>query len=214
MSPARALADIVSPAHTVLILQECQKGVIGETSNLPELAEAARAEMIPNLTRLADAARAAGVRVVHATAAHPEDMWGANTNARVFLGVRRSPVKLLHGSVAAEPIDEVGPEPGDIVLARQHGLSPFEGTELDSLLRNERIRTVVLVGVSLNVAILNVTFDAVNRSYEVVIPRDAVVATPAEYGEQVFRHTLGYVATLTTTDDVLAAWQPTDEERE
>lgn len=202
----RDLRDIVDPQHTVLILQECQKGVIGEVSNLPEMAAAAKIEMIPNVARLAEAAREAGVRVIHATAAHPPDMWGANTNARVFLGVRKSPVKLLHGSVAAEPIDEVGIGENDIVMARQHGLSPFEGTELDSLLRNEHIRTIVLVGVSVNVAILNVTFDAVNKAYEVVIPRDAVAGTPREYVDQVFEHTLGYVATVTTTDDVVAAW--------
>jgi nicotinamidase-related amidase len=204
---ARDLGAIVDPAHTVFVLQECQRGVIGAQSNLPELAAAAAVEMVPNVARLAAAARAAGVKVVHATAAHPADMWGANTNARVFLGVRKSPVKLVHGTPAAEPIPEVGVEPGDIVLARQHGLSPFEGTELDSLLRNERIRTIVLVGVSLNVAILNVTFDAVNKGYEVVIPRDAVVATPREYGEAVLANTLSYVATLTSTDAVATAWQ-------
>jgi nicotinamidase-related amidase len=206
---SRDLRDIVDPAQTVLILQECQKGVIGELSALPEMAAAARVEMIPNLARLAESARQAGVRVIHATAAHPEDMWGANTNARVFLGVRKSPVKLIHGTAAVEPIDEVGVGEHDIVMARQHGLSPFEGTELDSLLRNERIRTIVLVGVSVNVAILNVTFDAVNRAYEVVIPRDAVTGTPIEYADQVFANTLGYVATLTTTDDVVAAWSKT-----
>jgi nicotinamidase-related amidase len=204
----RDLRDIVDPQHTVLLLQECQKGVIGDLSALPEMAAAARVEMIPNLGRLADAARRAGVRVVHATAGHPPDFWGANTNARVFLGVRKSPVKLIHGSEAVEVIDEVGVREGDVVITRQHGLSPFEGTEIDSLLRNEHIRTIVLVGVSVNVAILNVTFDAVNRGYEVVIPRDAVTGTPVDYAEQVFAHTLGYVATLTTTDDVLAAWTP------
>jgi nicotinamidase-related amidase len=204
----RDLRDIVDPAHTVLVLQECQKGVIGELSALPEMAAAARVEMIPNLERLTKAARSAGVRVIHATAAHQPDMWGANTNARVVLGVRKSPVKLVQGVEAVEPIPEVGPEGDDIVLPRQHGLSPFQGTELDSLLRNERIRTIVLLGVSVNVAIINVTFDAVNRSYEVVIPRDAVTGTPIEYVDEVFAHTLGYVATLTDTDSLVAAWTP------
>ena len=51
-----------------------------------------------------------------------------------------------------------------------------------------------------------VTFDAVNRSYEVVIPRDAVTGTPLDYVDQVFAHTLGYVATVTDTDAVVAAW--------
>lgn len=210
---ARDLRPVVDPAHTVLVLQECQKGVIGPLSALPDMAAAAQVEMIPNLSRLVEGARRAGVRVIHATAAHPPDMWGANTNARVFLGVRKSPVKLLHGSEAAEPIDEVAPDAdaGDVVFARQHGLSPFEGTELDSLLRNEGIRTIVLVGVSVNVAILNVTFDAVNRAYEVVIPRDAVTGTPLDYVDQVFAHTLGYVATVSTTDDVLGAWSTSSE---
>jgi nicotinamidase-related amidase len=202
----RDLRAVVDPAHTVLILQECQKGVIGDLSALPDLAAAAKVEMIPNLARLAKAARSAGVRVIHATAANQPDSWGANTNARLFRGVRKSPVKLVQGSEAVEPIGEVGPEDGDIVIGRQHGLSPFEGSEIDSLLRNEGVRTIVLIGVSVNVAILNVTFDAVNRAYEVVIPRDAVTGTPLDYVDQVFRHTLGYIATVTDTDAVVAAW--------
>jgi biuret amidohydrolase len=202
----RDLSDLVDPAHTVLVLQECQKGVIGHLSALPEMAAAAQSTVVPNIVRLAEAARNAGVRVIHATAAHQPDMWGANTNARLFHGVRRSPVKLVAGAEAVEPLDEIGVEGDDIVLPRQHGLSPFEGTELDSLLRNERIRTVVLVGVSVNVAILNVAFDAVNRSYDVVIPRDAVAGTPEDYVEQVLRHTLSYIATLPATADLVAAW--------
>jgi nicotinamidase-related amidase len=142
---------------------------------------------------------------VHATAAHQPDFWGANTNARLFAGTRKSPVKLVAGSSAVDPLPEVY-EPGDVVLARQHGLSPFEGTELDSLLRNERIRTIVLVGVSVNVAILNVAFDAVNRAYDVVIPRDAVAGIPASYAEAVIDNTLSLIATVTTSSDVLAAW--------
>ena len=47
-----------------------------------------------------------------------------------------------------------------------------------------------------------------NRSYQVVIPRDAVAGTPAEYVDQVFANTLSYIATVPSTDDVLAAWRP------
>jgi nicotinamidase-related amidase len=205
----RDLADVIDPSHTVLMLQECQKGVIGDLSALPDMANAARAGMVPNIARLADAARAAGVRVIHAIAAHQPDMWGANTNARVFQGVKRSPVKLVQGVEAVEPLDEIGVKGNDIVFARQHGLSPFEGTELDSLLRNEHIGTIVLVGVSINIAIINVTFDAVNKAYDVVIPRDAVTGTPVSYVDQVFEHTLGYVATISDTDAVVGAWQKT-----
>ena len=203
----RDIAPLVDPAHTVLLLQECQKGVIGPLSNLPEMAAAAQKEMIPNVVRLAAAARQAGVRVIHATAAHPPDMWGANSNARVFLGVLKSPVKLIHGTEAVEVLDEIGVEGDDILFFRQHGLSPMQGTELDSLMRNAGVTTIVLAGVSANIAIPNTTFDAVNRSYQVVIPRDAISGTPPEYTEQLLQHTLGYIATLTTTADLVTAWK-------
>ena len=200
------LADLVDPTHTVLVLQECQKGVIGERSNLPDLAAQAREQLIPNAVRLTGAARAAGVKVVHCTAAHHAGYWGANRNARVFAGVRRSPVKLVVGDEATEPLDEIGVDPADVVVPRAHGLSPFQGTELDSLLRNEGIRTIVAVGVSVNVAITNLTFDAVNAAYQVVIPTDAVVGFPADYAEAVLANTLALCATLTTTEDLVACW--------
>ena len=50
-------------------------------------------------------------------------------------------------------------------------------------------------------------FDAVNRSYRVVVPTDAVAAVPPEYGEHVLRHSLGLVATLVTTDDLVEVWE-------
>ena len=203
----RDIAPLVDPAHTVLLLQECQKGVVGSLSALPEMAEAAQKEMVPNVVRLAAAARRAGVRVIHATAAHQPDMWGANDNARVFHGVLKSPVRLVIGAEAVEVLDEIGVEENDILFFRQHGLSPMQGTELDSLFRNAGVTTIVIAGVSANIAIPNTTFDAVNRSYQVVIPRDAIAGTPVEYTEQVLKHTLGYIATITTTDDLVTAWK-------
>ena len=68
------------------------------------------------------------------------------------------------------------------------------------------MRTLVGVGVSVNVAIQNFAFDAVNAAYQMVIPRDAVAGFPPEYVELVFAHTLGAIATLTTTQAVLEAW--------
>ncbi|HXK22087.1 MAG TPA: isochorismatase family protein [Myxococcota bacterium] len=201
------LAALCDPAHTALVTQECQKGVIGKSSSLPGLAEGvARVGMVENASRLARAARAAGVRVVHCTAERRADGLGANRNARLFQYMAKAKTPLLPGSDAVRLVPELGPEPGDLVLARLHGLSPFQGTELDFVLRNEGVTTIVAVGVSINVAIQNFAFDAVNASYQMVIPRDAVAGFPAEYVEQVFTHTLGAIATLTTTDELLAAW--------
>lgn len=199
--------ELVRPTQTVLITQECQEGVIGSQSLLPALAEAASREMVPNIARLAACARRVGARVLHCTVVQRADGYGRNTNARLFQATKKSGPRLLPGSVAAQVVPAIGVEEADVVVPRVRGLSPFQGTELDFILRNQGVRTLVVTGVSVNVAITNLTFDAVNAGYQVVIPRDAVAGFPAEYVEAVFANTLGAVATLTTTDAMLAAWQ-------
>ncbi|PQM47616.1 Isochorismatase family protein YecD [Mycobacterium talmoniae] len=94
-----------------------------------------------------------------------------------------------------------------MVLHRWHGVGPMGGTDLDPILRNLGVTTVVPVGVSLNVAIPNLVMDAVNAAYRVVLPRDAVAGVPAAYGRAVIEHTLALLATVTTTADLLHAWR-------
>ena len=85
-------------------------------------------------------------------------------------------------------------------------MSPFSGTPLDAMLRSEGARAVIATGVSLNMAILGLTIEAVNLGYEVIIPTDCVAGFPAEYGEAILANTLAYMATLTTSDQILDAW--------
>jgi len=199
--------QLVAPDHTALVLQEVQNGVVGEDSALPMLAaEAAKVGVVPHCAELARAARAASVPVVHCTAETRADGKGANRNARLFMGARKSPVALTPDSDAVQPPAEIGVDPGDLVLPRHHGLGPMTGTELDPILRNLGVTTIVGVGVSVNVGMTNFAFDAVNRGYQFVLPRDAVAGVPAEYADAVIEHTLSLVATLATTAEIVAAW--------
>ena len=198
------LSKLLDPAKTALVTQEIQRGVVGDLSALPELASEA-APILPNIARLCAAARAAGVLVVHCTAERRPDGLGANTNARIFSYMAKTE-PLSPGSARAEIVPEVPVEPTDLVMPRLHGLSPFQGTELDFVLRNHGVETIVGVGVSVNVAIVNLALDAVNAAYQVVLPTDAVAGTPRAYVEMVLQHTLRNVSTLVTTEDVLAAW--------
>jgi len=199
------LVELVAPSHTALITQEVQRGVCGDLSQLPELAAAAE-KVIPNIARLVEAAHTVNVPVIHCTAVRREDGRGANSNARIFKYMARAPLQLIPGSAAAEIVPEIAVKDADIVMERIHGVSPFQGTELDFILRNMGVTTIVGVGVSVNVAMQNLAFDGVNSSYQVVIPRDGVAGTPQEYVEMIFEHTLSIVATLTTTEILIAAW--------
>ncbi|MFD4442042.1 cysteine hydrolase [Nocardia sp. NPDC058519] len=203
---ARPLAELVAPAHTAVITQECQGAVVGAAAGLPALAQEAGRTALPNIGALLPAARTAGVQVVHCLVWRRADGLGSNHNAKLFALGRRG-VAVTPGSEGARLLPEFGPEPADLVLGRQHGLGPMGGTDLDAVLRNLGIKTIVAVGVSLNVAIPNLVMDAVNAAYDVVLPRDAVAGIPREYGEAIIDNTLSLIATVTTTEELLAAWR-------
>jgi nicotinamidase-related amidase len=68
------------------------------------------------------------------------------------------------------------------------------------------VTTIVVTGVSVNVAVTNLVMDAVNRGYQVVLPRDAVCGVPVDYAEAVVDNTLSLLATLTTVDELVKIW--------
>lgn len=209
---APSLDELVDPARTAVVTSEIQNGVVGAQAAFPELAALA-APMVERAGALCRSARAAGVRVVHATAARRADAAGSNTNARLFVAARRSPVALLPGTPEVQVVPELGPEPDDLVLCRLHGLSPMAGTDLDPILRNLGVRTIVVAGVSVNVAITNLVMDAVNLGYQVVVPRDAVTGVPEAYADAVVEHTLSVLATITTVDELERAWSSASRSR-
>ena len=200
------LAELAAPEHTAIVTQECQGAVIGPNAGLAALAEEARRVALPNITRLLPAARAAGVRVVHCLVQRRPDGLGSNHNAKIF-AIGRGEVDIAPGTSGAAVLPELGPEPTDLVLSRWHGVGPMGGNDLDAVLRNLEVSTIVVVGVSLNIAIPNVVMDAVNAAYRVILPKDAVAGIPAEYGAAMIANTLSLLATITTTDDLLQLWK-------
>src|SRR4051794_34589795 len=140
------LTALVDPSHTALVTSECQNGVIGQHAVLRELADEAQRVAVPNVVRLLHAARAAGVAVVHCVAARRPDDRGSNHNARLFRGTRKLGIRIEPGSAPAGLIPEIDEDPNDLVLTRLHGLGPMGGTDLDPVLRNLGVTTLVGVG--------------------------------------------------------------------
>jgi nicotinamidase-related amidase len=201
------LTALLDPAHAALLMMECQEGVIGGGGKLGALAEAVACEgTVERIARVLAAARARRVPVFHCTMAARPDRAGAVANCLLLAATRKNPTPLVLGSPQWAPVAPLAPAEGEWVLHRWHGLSPFHATELDQLLRNLGVRTVVATGVSVNVGIVALTLDAVNAGYQVVIPRDATAGTPADYVDAVYQHTLRLLATVTTSDAVAASW--------
>ncbi|SHN16375.1 cysteine hydrolase [Cryptosporangium aurantiacum] len=195
--------------NTAVVCVECQDGVLGERSVLPALGADA-APLIKNIARLVDGARTAGIQVVHAT-------FGGLLGTPVSTApIWRRLAERTAGWTPDHPATAVLPQlshPDDLVLPRRHGLSPTWRTELLPILRDLGIGTIVLAGVSLNLALPMAAAEAGHEGFTVVVPRDAVAGTPAEYGEAVLANTMRMLARITTTDELLQSWRATPEIR-
>jgi len=201
------LASLLDPRHSALITVEFQKGVVGGMSRLPALADAVRDSGIaPRLGTLARAARKANVPVLHGVIHRRADGGGVFTNCLLLASGRKSSTPMHAGAPAAALMDELEVADSDYVVPRYHGVSIFHDTEMDSILRSLGVRTVVLTGVSVNVALQGSTIEAINRGYQVVMPTDGVAGVPMDYAAQVMEHSLRVLTTLTTCEAIASAW--------
>jgi biuret amidohydrolase len=200
---------LVTPATTALLTNEVQPGTVG--GGPPGSLGEAGALVLPNIVRLAEAARQAGVQVVHCVKVFRRDSLARNRNVVLYRlrgqTTDGTPVvpdsRPVEGSIVTP---ELGPDERDIVMTRLHGMGAVSDSGVAQVLRNLGITTVIVTGVSLNIGIPNTVMELVNQAFDVVVPRDAVAGTPSDYGDQMIRHTLGLLATVTTTDDLVAAW--------
>jgi nicotinamidase-related amidase len=203
---AVSLSDLLPSGRVAVVMCEIQSGVVGSAAPWPALhEEAERVGLIGNAAKLAAAARTRGAPVIHCTAEDLKDRFGANNNSRLFATAKKVRGGAHHDPALDAPLAEIF-EPGDIVLPRFHGVSPMTGSPLDTLLRNEGVTTLILCGVSVSFAILNLTMDAVNRAYQVILPNDAVAGFPRDYAEAVMTNTLSMLATIVPTNAILEAW--------
>lgn len=203
------LAELLDPAHTALVTMEMQRGVVGDKAVIRALAdEVNELGVVDRVARLATAAHTAGARVVHCTAEFREDRAGSNDNAPMLRMIAKGHPHLIAGSPEAEIVPELGRDPADVIAARRHGLTPFPGTDLDAILRNLGVRTIVASGVSVNIGITGLVMVAVDLGYRVVLATDAVAGVPRGYAAAVVEHTLAPLATRLTTDEIVAEWTP------
>jgi nicotinamidase-related amidase len=202
------LKTLAAPATTAVVTMELQRGVTGDLSALADLAaEVKAAGVLDNVAQLCRAARGVGSPVVHCTAVFRPDGLGSKVNSRIqAASMKMNQGRLEIGSPGAAVMPEIGPEPTDIEVARVHGMTPFTSTSLDQILRNMGVTTIVATGNSVNIGVLGLVLTGIDLGYQIIVPRDAVAGVPKEYADAVLDNTIGLLATVCTTADLVNAW--------
>jgi nicotinamidase-related amidase len=200
------LTPFLEPARCAILVFECQENVIGAGSRIPGLVAAVQSRgIVANIAQLLARARAAGAHVFFCTAAPRADGLG---RARTPLHDRMQRAAAPPGDAAdTSVVKELAPGKGDVVLPRSHGMTAFYDTGLDPCLRDLEIRTIIPVGVSLNIGLIGTVIEAVNHGYRVIVPEDCAAGDPPEYGDQVLRYAIRNLAYVTTSEQIAEAWR-------
>jgi nicotinamidase-related amidase len=193
----------LDPTTVAVLCVECQNGVLGPESVLPVLAADSGA-LVANVRRLLEAARGAGIHVVHAT--YEGLLGGSHTGtARLWRALGPATTDWSTKAPASQVIGDLL-APTDVVVPRHHGLFPTLDTELLPVLDGLGVRTVVLAGVSLNLALPFTAGHVTQAGFRLLVPRDAVGGTPVEYAKQVLDNSIAVLGRLTTVDDLITEW--------
>jgi biuret amidohydrolase len=110
----------------------------------------------------------------------------------------------LEGTRWTEFVTRVAPQ--DLTVDTKKRLSAFYPTDLDFLLRNLDIRTVVLNGGFTDCCILNAAFEASNFGYNVVVLRDLVRGTNEEMEDAALKMVSLHLGLVLDSADLLSHW--------
>ncbi|HEX5586343.1 MAG TPA: cysteine hydrolase [Acidimicrobiia bacterium] len=198
----------LDPSSCAVVNMECQENLIGASSVLPGLAKAAEeVGLVANCAALFDAARRVGTRIYYCLDTRRPDGFGRANNTLVHRRMASDSARETgwsggHGPVVAP----LSPHPEDVVIPREQGLTGFFGTGLDAYLRNTGVHTVIVTGVSLNIAVLGTAIEGMNLGYQVIVPNDCTASDPPEYADIALRYTGRNIALVAPSAAIVEHW--------
>ncbi|TCT06070.1 cysteine hydrolase family protein [Aquabacter spiritensis] len=217
--PQRAEIDL---ARTALIVVDMQNDFLHPDGWFPRLGfdPAPLAAIIPQLIAVTGAARAAGLPVVwlnwgvradRAELSHP---WIEKASACGTRPVYADPGAAGRGRIlvasdwGAQLVDELVPDPADLIV-HKHRLSGFHDNELDTVLRNRGIDTLLFAGVNTDRCVFSSLCDASFLGYGCLMVEDACTTGSPAYVTEAIHYLvrLLYGVTLTSAD-LMAALAP------
>ena len=182
------------PKRTCLLLIDTQNYVWNPqvAARHPYFDAALRTVVMPNLRRLLDAFRAAGGEVIYTV------MENLTADGRDrSLDYKLSKFFIAKGSWEAKVLDDVAPVGDEIVLPKTSS-GVFNSTNIEYLLRNIGIDTLVVTGFLTDQCVDHTLRDAADRGFYPICVSDAVATHSEARHQNALAAFAGYCRTMTT----------------
>lgn len=207
------LPEIVYPRHTAVIVHDTQNDNTGKGGNYDKAGRRIDiSHFLDPLVRFLSEARRHQVKVMYTQYTHlPNFATYTDPQIRSQYAVLTDPDKrwtrddMIDGTWGWQTIDELKPEPDDIII-RKYRVDAFLSTPLEYLLRLNRIRTIIHTGIATEVGILPTAWHALNLGFFVVVPQDCVGAMEPQYHEEAMAF-LRRLAIASTSSQIVDAWK-------
>ncbi len=189
--PAEPYEFVLDPATTALLVIDMQRDFLEEGGFGAGLGNdvSLLARVVEPLSRVVYAARAAGMTVVHTREGHRPDLADCPptklARGRLELGIGDMGPRgrvLVRGEEGHDIIDELAPAPGEIVVDKP-GKGAFYATDLEPVLRNRGIVSLVVTGVTTEVCVHTTVREANDRGFECLVLEDCCGSYFPEFHE-------------------------------
>jgi nicotinamidase-related amidase len=194
----------IDVARTALLVMDFQNDIVdpkGAIGGQGASDEVDRMHAIPNTAKVIAAARKAGVMVIHIGVAfrpgHPE----IGPGSPLFQSIKDADA-LVEGSWGASFHPDLTPGDGEVVAIKR-GVSSFEGTDLNLVLRNRGIDQLVLAGIATTFVVEGTARHAVDMGYGVTVLEDCC-ASMTNGMHQASLAVLSMLGSLTTGEQFIA----------
>ena len=147
---------------------------------------------LPNMVRLRDACRRAGIEVTYTVV---ESMTADGRDRS--LDYKITGFHVPKGSPEAHMVDELAPSDDEIVFPKTSS-SVFISTNIDYVLRNLGTKYLVIIGCLTDQCVDSAVRDACDLGYLVTVATDACVTQSAERQDWSLRNNSGYCRQITT----------------
>merc|ERR1719218_68308 len=164
--------------------------------------------MLGKSAALASKAREKGVKIMHAPITFKAD---ASDNPNKGLGILAGCAKdslFTEGTWNSEFCSEMAPAAGDLVVSGKKGLDAFPNTNLEALLREKGVETVVLMGFLTNCCVESTMRTACEKGFNVVTLTDCCATLSEEGHKAATTGTFGMFSTPMTADEFVAKIAP------
>jgi gluconolactonase len=197
----------LDPSRCALIIQDMQNDVVmegGAFASSGSPIHCREQNAIANAAKLAAAARAKGVPVIHVWFLVDKDTPGVTVNAPLFEGLMEAKA-LLRGTWGGAPVAGLEARPGDHVVEKNR-MSAWEGSRLETLLKATGRDIVIVTGAWTNMSIEHTARTGADKGYVMVVPEDCCSTMNAEWHTASVNYALQQVAVVTDADAVIAAF--------